>query len=314
MIILLSIGKTVLILFLVIICILAVVLLMPVRYELDADIDEKRVDIRVNWLFKLVRFRFHLKERMEAALFILFFKKDFTDPGARKKRAEKKVKRKARRQRKRQRQRRKSERRRKKLKREYEKRQGSERAPEKNTRSAEKSAGINSGTASSPGQDSRERSSGSGATDRGFAEKKQDSGVLLSVRKLIGAVGNVFRSAGDFRKILGLVRKYELISAVWPEFSHFLRRVRPGIVKGQIFFGLEDPAATGQITGVIAMIPLFYQTGLRISPDFETEETYVRGNVYIKGHMLLIHAVILIAGLVREKRIRLFIGAVRKRK
>ena len=74
MIILLAIGKTVLILFLVIICILAIVLLMPVVYELDADIDEKRVDIRVNWLFKLVRFRFHLKDGMEAVLSVLFFK------------------------------------------------------------------------------------------------------------------------------------------------------------------------------------------------------------------------------------------------
>lgn len=293
MIILLAIGKTVLILFLVLICILAVVFLMPISYELDVDIDEKRVDVRVNWLFKLVRFRFHLKERLEAALFILFFKRDFTDPEARKKRAAKK-------QKKLQRQERKRKRKLKRQRKDFEKKRTvTPRPQEKQADSGIHEPAEEFQTSQETGQE----------TDQEAAP-----GVKRSLGKLLEAAGNVFGYVNVFRRILGLVREYEIISLVWPKLSRFLGRIRPRKMRGRIVFGLEDPAATGQLTGVIAMIPLFYQTEIRISPDFETDETYIRGNIYIKGHMLLIHAVILIVGLVREKKIRSFIGAVRKRK
>ena len=139
-----------------------------------------------------------------------------------------------------------------------------------------------------------------------------DGGRLVALRA--DAAGTALGYAGMFRRILGLVRKYEVLSVVWPKLGKFLRRIRPRKIAGRIVFGLDDPAATGKLTGGIAMVPLFYETELVISPDFETDETYIRGTVTVRGHILLLHALILVVGLAREKRIRAFIGAVRKGK
>lgn len=113
---------------------------------------------------------------------------------------------------------------------------------------------------------------------------------------------------------LSLVREYDMIDAVWPGLQSFLFRIRPRRLTGRVAFGLEDPSRTGQIVGVLAVIPLFYQTDLRILPDFETEHAYAAGNIYAKGRMMMIHAVVFLVGLMRQKNVRLFIGAMRKKK
>ena len=85
MVIVLAVGKTVLILLLILVCIAAVLLLAPICYELDLDLEEKRADVRASWLLRLVRFRFRMEERMEAVLSVLFFRRDFLDPEEKKK-------------------------------------------------------------------------------------------------------------------------------------------------------------------------------------------------------------------------------------
>ena len=73
MVIVLAVGKTVLILLLILACIAAVLLLAPICYELDLDLEEKRAEVRASWLLRLVRFRFRMEERMEAVLSVLVF-------------------------------------------------------------------------------------------------------------------------------------------------------------------------------------------------------------------------------------------------
>lgn len=318
MIILFSIGKIFLILLFVFICILAAVLFAPVSYELDLDIDEKRVDVRINWLLKLVRFRFYMKERMEAVLSILFFKLDFTDPEAKKKRVARKA---VRQSRKRKKQEKKKEKERRKQRKTYEKQKKARQAPGESRPEQE-------AVRPSPDKEQEavpvkyDRDTGQAdseaAENADFSESSEESGgsrgMKESLKGLWDTVGKAFGYVGTFRKILNLVREYEVFSTVWPGLVRFLKRIRPRKMSGRIAFGLDDPAATGQITGAIAMIPLFYETDIRISPDFETEKAYVQGNIYIKGRMHLIHALIFIVGLIRSKKIRLFIGAVRNRK
>ena len=321
MIILLAIGKIFLILLFVFICILAVVLFAPVSYELDLDIDEKRVDVRLNWLLKLVRFRFHMKERMEAVLSILFFRRDFTDPETKKKRAKRKA---ARQNRKLKKQEKKREKNRRKQRGSYEKRKKTREAsgkidgsdqeliqtvPEEAPTAVFTEDNANCDYAASGAGEGEHAGSGeaSGSEDR-------NAGMKESASKLRDTAGKVLSSAGTLRRILNLVREYEVFSVAWPGLIRFLGRIRPRKMSGHIAFGLDDPAATGQITGAIAMVPLIYETDIRISPDFEADKAYIQGSIYIKGHMQLIHALILILGLVRNKKIRSFIGAVRNRK
>ncbi|MCD7981493.1 MAG: hypothetical protein LUF32_04125 [Clostridiales bacterium] len=114
-------------------------------------------------------------------------------------------------------------------------------------------------------------------------------------------------------RVISLVRQYDVLETAVPRLRVFLFRIRPRKLRGRIEFGLEDPSATGRIIGGLSLIPVFYQTDLRVQPDFETEESFVRGTAYARGHMLMIHAVIFLVGVLRQKNIRQFIGALRNR-
>lgn len=81
----------------VILGILAVILFVPICYELDADIDAMEYKARVHWLGKLIRFEFRWKEKAHAVLKILWIVIDFTDPeavAARKRKKEEKARKK----------------------------------------------------------------------------------------------------------------------------------------------------------------------------------------------------------------------------
>lgn len=114
--------------------------------------------------------------------------------------------------------------------------------------------------------------------------------------------------------VLSLVRQYEILETIVPGLRIFLFRIRPRKLKGRIEFGMEDPSVTGRMIGGLSLIPVFYQTDFRVTPDFETEESYVRGTAYASGHMLVIHAVLFLVGVLRQKNIRQFIGALRRKK
>lgn len=300
MVIVLAVGKTVLVLLLILVCIAAVLLLAPICYELDLDLEGKRADVRASWLLRLVRFRFRMEERMEAVLSVLFFRRDFLDPEEKKKRAQKKAKRAARKREKRIRQ---------------EKKRKKKDQKQRTEVPASEVSGMETPSVASEDIASEDMDLG-GMEDSPHPEggSGRESGIRESLGKLADAAGAALGYAGMFRRILGLVRKYEVLSVVWPKLGKFLRRIRPRKIAGRIVFGLDDPAATGKLTGGIAMVPLFYETELVISPDFETAETYIRGTVTVRGHILLLHALILVVSLAREKRIRAFIGAVRKEK
>ncbi|MCD8150440.1 MAG: hypothetical protein LUE92_12980 [Clostridiales bacterium] len=240
MVIVLSVFKIIGIVVLVVLALLAALLFLPVSYEVDADIDQKRYSVRVHWLFRLVRFRFYYGEKAELLLNILFFRFDFLDQEKRRKRKEKKEKKAA-------------------------KRKKKKKHPEDDQ------------------------------------EPEPEKGPF---QKAVGILGTVVRTGGR-------ALEYDIPDAIWPGLQIFLFRIRPRQVSGTLKFGFSDPAATGQIVGGLAMIPLLYQTDLHISPDFETEQTYISGGFYVKGHMMLFHLVMLLIRWIRQKNVRVFIGAAR---
>lgn len=55
--------------------------------------------------------------------------------------------------------------------------------------------------------------------------------------------------------------------------------VKPNILEGNVQFGFEDPALTGEVLGIAAMLLPFYDNFLTIQPDFT--EKHLEG--YLKG-------------------------------
>ena len=70
-----------------------------------------------------------------------------------------------------------------------------------------------------------------------------------------------------------------------------LRIIKPDHIDGYVHFGMEDPATTGQITGVLATIPFVYNESFFFYPDFEKKCLDAEGKG--KGKIFLFSIVIL---------------------
>lgn len=137
--------------------------------------------------------------------------------------------------------------------------------------------------------------------------------ILEKLKSAHGTAGSILDKVKTVLAVIRYLREQELISAVWVKLQVFLLHIRLRKLSGHLKFGLSNPADTGQVLGVIAMVPLFYQTELQIEPDFEAEDNYIQGQVYVKGHICCIHLVILIIRLLRDEKIRTLIRRIREK-
>lgn len=279
---------------LVLACIAALILFIPVFYEFDGDIDEGRYTVRISWLFRAVRFRFRFHEKAEAVLQILFFRYDFTDPVKKEQRQKRKDKKAAK----------KRAREERKCKSKREKRQKSR---EKEREKARQDINLEEEL---PQDRQPSECSDEDTGKKKTFEKKDDAGAK-QIKDIAGGIAEKVKGAIG---VIHFMREHQILEIIWPKLQVFLIRIRPRQLRGHIQFGFTDPATTGQILGAVAMIPFLYQTELSINPDFEPEETYISGNVYMKGRMHLIHFIILIIKMILDKNIRSFLSSLRKKK
>lgn len=73
---------------------------------------------------------------------------------------------------------------------------------------------------------------------------------------------------------------------------HLWRKLKPGTVKGQVWFGTGNPCSTGQVLGACAMLFAYYGNGITVTPDFERR--VLEGKLMLKGHLSLITAVVVL--------------------
>lgn len=117
-------------------------------------------------------------------------------------------------------------------------------------------------------------------------------------------------------KVVGVLKSFHeqgVAGALFPLLQTFLYRIRPRKVTGDVAFGFADPSTTGRVLGEISLIPFLFATDLEISPDFETDETYLDGSIRMRGHILIIHVLIFLIGLFRKREFRKFMHVIRKK-
>lgn len=94
------------------------------------------------------------------------------------------------------------------------------------------------------------------------------------------------------------------LKVIVEELKYLFKHFAPRKAKGDISFGTDNPAYTGQILGIISILPFLYRYKMTITPDFETEKIYVRGNFDIKGYARGIHVLISMYHLFQDDYIR----------
>ena len=94
------------------------------------------------------------------------------------------------------------------------------------------------------------------------------------------------------------------------EVKYLLRHILPKKLEGTLTFGLEDPATTGQVLGILCVLAVFTGNHLEVNGNFEGK--MLEGDVSIKGHIRLCHIAKSAISLLIDKNIRKTIKGFRR--
>lgn len=97
------------------------------------------------------------------------------------------------------------------------------------------------------------------------------------------------------------------VRRLWEELLYLFKHFGFRKIHTELTFALADPALTGQVLGVLCMMPFLYQYDFHIFPDFESESYYIRGSYDVKGRIQLIFLLVTAIRLLADKDIRSFL-------
>ena len=97
------------------------------------------------------------------------------------------------------------------------------------------------------------------------------------------------------------------VRRLWEELLYLLKHFGFRKIHTELTFALADPALTGQVLGVLCMVPFLYQYDFHIFPDFESESFYIRGSYDVKGRIQLIFLLVTAIRLLTDKDIQSFL-------
>ena len=107
-------------------------------------------------------------------------------------------------------------------------------------------------------------------------------------------------------------RNQSAVRKLFEELLYLLSKIKPKYCKADISFATGDPALTGEVTGALSLIPLFYQKRMHVYPDFTSDEFYIRGDLMVKGHTALFHLLRSGIHILRDKNIKRLWHKIRK--
>lgn len=98
--------------------------------------------------------------------------------------------------------------------------------------------------------------------------------------------------AKDAKKFWKSANTQRMVCILKDNVIHLWRKLKPKVLRGNIFLGTGDPCSTGEILGVAAIFYAAYGRRIQVTPDFETAR--FEGNLFIKGRISLITIVIIL--------------------
>ncbi len=138
---------------------------------------------------------------------------------------------------------------------------------------------------------------------------REENMILRAVRKIKQRIEKIVSFFRSIRGILGKVRKKadwagdvktfwrddntrHMVCILKENVLHLWRKLKPRVVRGDIVFGLEDPAATGQALGAAAILFACYGRGVHVRPDFTRKR--LEGTLLLKGKISLATFVLIV--------------------
>lgn len=137
-----------------------------------------------------------------------------------------------------------------------------------------------------------------------------DSGKSETARREKGRQGkkNIRKKKKNFSfnrvsSIIGLVKENrKLLRRLFGEIKDVIRYLAPKKIQGEVILGTGDPSTTGLLFGGLSLLPVVYQEGVQIMPDFEEKRFQAKG--VIKGRIRLFYFLKLVRRLYQDREMK----------
>lgn len=165
--------------------------------------------------------------------------------------------------------------------------------------------------------DQRQEDDSKKASARQIAKEKpqepKKNNFLDSLQSIKKNILKILNNGAKVKEFVTDEANQTVFFSVLAELKYLLSHFRFRKIVTDLRFSTGDPATTGQALGVLCMFPIFYQYQINIVPDFEEEESYVKGTFDIEGHMRGIHFGASLIRLVKKQEVQNLVKKLRKR-
>lgn len=133
------------------------------------------------------------------------------------------------------------------------------------------------------------------------------AGLVRKLRQLRAGIKEALKKIKDVRTFLTDERHREALPLIFTELKYLLTHFKFRRIRTDLTFSMGDPALTGQVLGGLCMLPFLYRYQVQVYPDFEAENTYVTGTFDIKGRARGLHIVVSAVRLLGKKEFRIWL-------
>ena len=133
------------------------------------------------------------------------------------------------------------------------------------------------------------------------------AGLVRKLRQFRAGIKEALKKIKDVRTFLTDERHREVLPLIFTELKYLLTHFKFRRIQTDLTFSMGDPALTGQVLGGLCMLPFLYRYQVQVYPDFEAENTYVTGTFDIKGRARGLHIAVSAVRLLGKKEFRIWL-------
>lgn len=146
---------------------------------------------------------------------------------------------------------------------------------------------------------------------KSFFKKLSFKGIKEKCKRFWQKLIHLKEQLGNIKNIILEETNRNAATVLFREFKGLMKHYTPRKASGELQFGTEDPANTGQILGIISLFPFWYRYKISVIPDFTAEGFYAKGELFLKGHIRSAHLLASGMRLIKNKDIRKLINQIR---
>jgi len=130
-----------------------------------------------------------------------------------------------------------------------------------------------------------------------------------TISEKLGKWKRLWRQKNEVQRIWAKPETRQALSFAWDKLKHVLKHIFPRKIMGYVAFGMDNPATTGQVLGILSMV--YARTGqiLELRPNFM--EKQLECDVELKGRIQVVTLLVIAVKVFMNQELRQLIADVK---